>query len=501
MKKAWCMILALGVLVGCLAGCAKVPASPGAGLSGSEENAYPDARVITLSGHSAALDGTAVEEFDYTWHCDPSVSHDQVKNAPAEYYTGAKPETDAAVYIDQALFYFPALEESGFTLEAYDGEQEWTYRYTDGQHEDYLFGTLPKLGNALPTQMMHTAAEAAENRVLHITQPGTYVLEGTWQGQVWVDLGDEDETFTDPTAKVTLILNGVDITCTVAPGVVFRSAYECDNTWADRENWSADVDTTDAGVQVMLAEGTENTVSGTNVYRMLKTVYKDETSTDPVKVQKKLRKTDAAFYSYVTMNITGSGSLTVNSGFEGLDSELHLTILDGEITVNSQDDGINVNEDHVSVISFDGGTVNLNAAQGAEGDGVDSNGYIALRGGSLNVNGVRPPDSAMDSEDGIVYESGAVTIDGEAQTYTPGETFRETGGIGGGKPGMGDRPAMPGAEDFDLVKFKEDVATLEEDATLEDVLALLGLDMGWSGGPGGTGQGPEGIPQPPAEHP
>ena len=44
-------------------------------------------------------------------------------------------------------------------------------------------------------------------------------------GQIAVDLGEDAEE--DPAAVVTLILNGVDITCTVAPAVIFYSVYEC----------------------------------------------------------------------------------------------------------------------------------------------------------------------------------------------------------------------------------------------------------------------------------
>lgn len=463
---------------------------------------YEDAARIVLSDTSATLNGKEIEEFDYTWHCDPSVSHDEVKNAPAEYYTGTKPETDAAVYIDHELYYYPALDESSFQLLNYDGEMEWAYYYTDGEHDDYIFATLPHLGNTLPSQMMHTEEEAAENKVLHITKPGTYILEGSWKGQVWVDLGDKDDTFTDSNAKVTLILNNADIECSVAPGLVFYSAYECDNEWESRSEWSADVDTSDAGVTVILASGSKNIVTGTNIFRMLKPVYKNPDSSDTVKVQKKMRKIDAAFYSFVSMNIDGDGTLEVNSGFEGLDSELHLTIQGGNITINSQDDGINVNEDHVSVVNFAGGNVTINAALGAEGDGVDSNGFIAVNGGNLFVNGIVRPDSALDSEDGIYYSSGTISIDGEAQSYTSGSVFRETGNTGG-KEQFGDRGKdfgfMTGREGFDMKDFKEKVAELPDDASFEDVLSILGMNAM----PGGMGRAEEGMPfgQVPGEPP
>lgn len=461
----------------------------------SETKKYADAQTIVLSDSTAKIDGTDIEVFDYTWHCDPSKSHNEVKNAPAEYYTGTKPETDAAAYIDSELYYFPELPESGFKNVKYDGENEWAYYYTDGEHNDYIFATLPNFGNKLPTQMMHSEGEAAENKVLHIAKAGKYVLEGSWKGQIRIDLGDEDETFTDETAKITLILNGVDINCTAAPGIVFYSAYECDNGWEDAEKHTADVDTASAGVNVIIADGTENSVSGMNIFRMLKTQYKDEDSKGEIKVQKKLRKNDAAFYSYVSMNIDGeeqnTGKLTVTSGFEGLDSELHLSINGGNITIVSQDDGINVNEDNVSVVSFNGGNVEINPAQGAEGDGVDSNGFIKINGGNVSVNGVTPPDSALDSEDGIYYESGKITIDGKEQSYEKGSVFNETGNMGG-RPEDGEMPQGFGGgkpEDFDIKEFKEKVAALDDDATFEDVLEILGAGDGM--------QKPDGGQQPP----
>lgn len=454
----------------------------------SEHNVSLDGEVIVLSGDSATFNGNPVEEYDYTWHCDPSVSHNEVDNAPAEYYTGTKPETDAAVYIDHELYYYPELPESGFKLVKYDGENEWAYYYNDGENDEFIFSTLPDLSGKLPTSMMHSEADAAQNKVLHITRAGDYILEGEWHGQVLVDLGDEDTTFTDENAKVRIFLNGAVIECTAAPGIVFRSAYECDNTWEDEPSHSENVSLDNVGVTVVVVDGTDNTVTGTNVFRMLKTKYKDESSDGDVQLQKKMRKLDGAFYSYVSMMITGgaenTGLLTVNSGFEGIDSELHLSLAGGNIVVNSQDDGINVNEDNVSVVSFDGAAVTLNAAKGAEGDGVDSNGYVVIDGGSIIVNGVVPPDSAIDSEDGITYRSGTVIIDGVEQKYSPGDVFRETGMSGApngmGQPGRqpdgnGEFPGGAPGADFDIKDFKSKVAQLGDDATVDDVLRLLGM--------------------------
>lgn len=122
---------------------------------------------------------------------------------------------------------------------------------------------------------------------------------------------------------MTLILNGAKIDCTVAPGVVFYSVYECDNAWETSES--------------------DDAVAGTGA------------------AQKKARKTDGAFYSYVSMNVTGgaegSGVLNITSTFEGLDTELHLTV--------------------------NGGSLHILAGLGSEGDGIDSNGYVVINGGTV----------------------------------------------------------------------------------------------------------------------
>ncbi len=444
--KALAIMLSMGLILA--TGCGKVSENI-ASNDNENDSVYAntknyDANIINLNVDNATLNGTAIEEFDYTWHCDPSVAHDEVKNAPAEYYTGTEPDTDAAAYIDHELYYFPKLDEASFKQITYDGEREWAYYYNDGVNDEFIFATLPCLGPNIPTQMMHTEEEATENKVLHITKAGTYVLTGSWKGQIKVDLGDE--AYESETEKVTLILNGADIECSVAPGIIMYKVYECDNAWEDTERTDAYVNTDDAGATILIADDSQNHISGQNVYRMLKTKYKDDASTDTVKLQKKMRKTDGALYSYMTMNIdgekTGNGKLTVESSFEGIDSELHLTIKGGNITINSQDDGMNVNEDHVSVISFLGGTTTINAALGQEGDGVDSNGYILLDGGTVIVNGIRVPDSALDSEDGIYYNSGKIIEDNVEQSYTPGEIIKETRG-GAGKPDHDPAGDMP----------------------------------------------------------
>ena len=409
----------------CISACLLLSLAPMAFAAES----YTDAHVIKLSStqntdgsysHSATLDGNAVKEYDYTWHADPGVAHSEVKNAPAEYYTGTKPEGDD-VYIAHDIYYFPELPTSGFKRQNYDGEQEWCYYYTCAEYSKYIFATLPIEGNSLPTDMMHSPEEAYNNAVLHITTPGTYVIEGSWHGQIWIDLGDSDDVFADASKKVTIVLNGVDVTCTVAPALVFYSVYECDNAWEDRQTHSKSVDLTDAGAKVIIADGTTNNFKGTNVYRMLRTKLKNENDTSAIPVQKKMRKTDGAFYSYMSMTISGEtkgdGVLNITSGYEGLDTELHIGINGGNINIFADNDGINVNEDGVSVAQINGGEVHILAGLGAEGDGIDSNGYLVVNGGTIISMANPRADSGMDSDCGSYINGGTVASFGSTMDW------------------------------------------------------------------------------------
>ena len=365
---------------------------------------YPDANILQLNEGAAVLNGTELKEYDYTMTFDPSMSEPQ--------YSGEEPNTEEC-YIAHDIIYYPEIDEDKFVQENYDGEIEWITHYTADGLTDYLFSTLPVLGTALPKYMMHSAEEAYANPVLHITQPGKYILEGSWNGQIYVDLGDKDECFTDESKKVTLIMNGVNVNCTVAPSVIFYSLYECDNEWENRTEAISTIDTSNAGATVVLADGSENNFSGANIFRILKAKYKNENS----KVQKKYYKTDGAFYTYVSLNIEGTTGIMniTSSSYEGLDSELHITINGGYINIVSQDDGINVNEDHVSVFTLNGGRVTIFAGQGAEGDVIDSNGYININGGIIAGASPSVADDMLDSEDGTFISDNAVVIENIAE--------------------------------------------------------------------------------------
>ena len=309
------------------------------------------------------------------------------------------------------------LSDDGLTVNG-GGETDTVYTSHDIVYyeEKTAYESSNPYGAGSETDM-HTAEEAAAHTVVNITAPGAYRLSGKLSaGQIRIDLGENAAS--NPDAVVELILDGVDITCTVAPVILFRNVYECDGDWS-AETAQPIVDTSDAGASLILAENSRNTVSGAYVAK----IYKD------AKGEKKLCKQDGAVYSYMSMNVYGPGALDITAENEGLDTELHLTVNGGDIAIRSQDDGINTNEDGVSVTTINGGTltVNVTGAMTGDGDGIDSNGWLVINGGTVIAAAcATSADSGLDSDMGIYLNGGTVIASGSmldeiaqdsAQTY------------------------------------------------------------------------------------
>lgn len=257
----------------------------------------------------------------------------------------------------------------------------------------------------------HTEEEASEYTLVTITKPGEYFIRGELKGQLAVDLGEEAKN--NPDAKVTLIFGGADINCGIAPAVIFYNVYECGNSEKKEEN----VDTSKAGANVIIADGSISNINGANVAK----IFKDEEG------EKKLHKYDAAFYSGMSMNIDGetenSGILNITGANEGLGTEMHLTVNGGNISVVSNDDGINANEDGVSVVAINGGKLTVNGGNGSEGDGIDSNGWLVINGGEVYSYGNgRSGDGGIDADNGILINGGKVFAFGARNDYVKEES-------------------------------------------------------------------------------
>ena len=264
----------------------------------------------------------------------------------------------------------------------------------------------------------HSAQAAEAHTVVNIAEAGTYRLQGSLsKGQIRVDLGEEASK--DPEAVVTLILDETQITCEVAPAILFLNVYECDNGWSV-ETAGSTVDTTEAGANLVIADDSVNQVNGSYVAR----IYKDAEG------EKKLWKQDGAIYSYMSMNVDGeqegTGTLNLTAQNEGLDTELHLTINGGNINIRAQNDGINTNEDGVSVTTINGGDIHIIAGLGEEGDGVDSNGWLVINGGTVIASANPAADAGLDSDMGSFINGGTVVALGSAMDWAESDSEQVT---------------------------------------------------------------------------
>ncbi|GAA1058435.1 hypothetical protein GCM10017608_26500 [Agromyces luteolus] len=170
-----------------------------------------------------------------------------------------------------------------------------------------------------------------------ITAAGTYRLSGELAGQVVVDTEDE--------GLVRLILDGVDISSESTAALAITNA--------DR-------------AQVVLADGSENTLADTSSYA-------------------EDAEVNAALFSSADLEIAGSGSLTVQgNGNDGIASKDGLLVSGGEITVDAVDDGIRGKDE----MMIEGGTVTVTAGgDGLKADNAEEadRGWIAIAGGSVTV--------------------------------------------------------------------------------------------------------------------
>ena len=360
---------------------------------------------INLNGSTATCAGESVTEYKYVWNSD--IDHSN------EYYTDGLDGTEELsdyeynedVFIAHDIHYMnSSLNFSESETVKHDEEDEYAVYYSSSIGSNYIFATLPVQNGSTLSQtksrMTHTAQQAYNNPVLHIASPGVYSLKGKWNGQILIE------------ADAVIILNGVTVNCTVAPAIIF----DCDTEYGEQTSTTISrnyktlgetlIDTLieNSASLVVISDDTENNFTGSNVYRMLLPEFK--TSSDE---QKKRYKTDGAFYSYTSLGIIGgnkgTGVLNIKStSFEGLDSELHIAVEGGKINIEAPDDGINVNEDDLSIFTLLDGTLTISSDKG---DGIDSNGYVAVNGGKLNI-------TAGTSKINSVGEAG---IDSENEPY------------------------------------------------------------------------------------
>lgn len=198
-------------------------------------------------------------------------------------------------------------------------------------------------------------------RQILITQAGTYVLSGEYEGQIRVNLSTDE--------NVRLVLNNVNLTNQEDAVLYIERAKNCILTLADKSN---------------------NTLSDGNSYMST-------------------TEATATIYSKDDLKINGEGSLSIDANYNNaIQSKDDLFILGGNIEIEAKDKGL-VGKDSIQIaagmLSIQSGKDSMQATNSEDA----TKGYILINGGTLNL---------ISSEDGIQAETQCLINGGEITITT-----------------------------------------------------------------------------------
>ena len=168
------------------------------------------------------------------------------------------------------------------------------------------------------------------NRVLSITKGGVFILSGSLNGQIKINTS----------GNVCLVLNSIKINNINSNAILVEKAYELDSSSFNYDN-AKSLDVTKAGIKLIIADGTENIISGAK-------------SSDD----------DGAIHTAVSMLVTGEtkgdGVLYIIGSYEGIETEKHSFMNGGILIISSQDDAINAKNDNQCIVTISGGKLLIN---------------------------------------------------------------------------------------------------------------------------------------------
>ena len=277
---------------------------------------------------------------------------------------------------------------------------------------------------AVTIQLNGTSATASSDSVqingstVIIKEEATYVISGSLNGMLVVDATD--------TAKLQLVLNGVDITSETSAALYILEADK---------------------VFVTLADGTKNTLANGGSF-----IAVDDNNIDGALFSKQdltlngtgsLTVTSPAGHGIVCKDdlvLTG-GTYVVNSASHGLDANDSVRIADANITIDAGKDAIhceNSEDTAKGFIYISDGTIKAEA----EGDGIAASAYMQIEGGSIDL-----------------------LIGGGSENGTKEHSDNFGGFMGGGPGEMGGRPGQPGSNN------SQDTTTEESGTSMKGLKA------------------------------
>lgn len=210
-----------------------------------------------------------------------------------------------------------------------------------------------------------------------ISSGGTYLLSGSFEGQVVIDAGEE---------TVHLVLNGVSIKNPTSSAIYVKQADKVITT---------------------LASDTKNSLEDGSDYNL--SSEEDEP--------------DATFFSKDDLTINGTGELTVKGNYNnGIRTKDDLVIVSGTITIDAVNNALKAKDS----LSIAGGTFDLSAASG---DAIQVNntedtekGWIGIDGGTFSI---QAGNDGIQAETDLKIATAALSIktgEGAAMSNPDSET-------------------------------------------------------------------------------
>ncbi len=253
---------------------------------------------------------------------------------------------------------------------------------------------------------------AVNGSTVTIGAPGSYTVRGTLHnGQIIIDLKENP-------GKVTLFLDGADITCLTDSAIYVRQVKELNLVLA-------------AGSENRVVSGTEAELAGYNELRQGAAIYAE----DDLDIQGEGALT---VYGYLNNGITAKddlklkgGTLRVVAANNGIRASESVTMSGGEITVQAGNDGVKTSSAKKAdkgFVQIEGGSLQVRSS----GDGVAAETELRILGGTLSVTTSGDPNEksckGLKGKTGVAVSGGEITVEAEDHAVRSGAALSITGG-------------------------------------------------------------------------
>ena len=330
-------------------------------------------------------------------HAIKSGEYMTVKDATLKVLAAAGDGINCGQYfqMESGVLYISGVEDDGIQCDIDDTEVGSTGETVD--HEDEDSGNIYLEGGQITINTAGIAAKGVKSEGDLIVKGGVIEILTTGNGK-WdeEDLKTKAAACLGSDAKVVISGGTLTLTSTGAGG----KGINCDAAFE-----------LSGGVVTIVTKGAlyyhDGTTENTNY-----TGNTDNVNSDYYSSSKGVKADGAITISGGKISVSTAGR-----NAEGIESKTSILISDGEVTVNSYDDGINVGGDGSDLI-ISGGYVYSRAMNN---DGIDGNGNVYVKGGLVYAIGANSPEVAIDANS-----------EEQKKLYVQGGTLIAVGGLESG---------------------------------------------------------------------